>query len=150
LINFGLGSAIGKFTFGWLCDRIKAKYASAISFFLLALGTIILMCIRSTSQMPIIWLYSIVLGLGAGGWLPTMSMLTNIYFGLKSYGAIFGMISLAQGIGGAIGPYFAGYMYDSVNTYRWAFSIFLATFGVAIFAVLLVRHSGRGEGEKVQ
>jgi len=143
LTSFGLGSAIGKFIFGWLCDRIKAKYASAISFFLLALGTIILLCVRSTSQMPIIWLYSIVLGLGAGGWLPTMSMLTNIYFGLKSYGAIFGMISLAQGIGGAIGPYFAGYMYDSIHTYRSAFYIFLTTFGVAILAVLLVRHSGR-------
>jgi MFS family permease len=147
LITFGLGSTIGKFSFGWLCDRIEAKYACAISFFLLALGTIILMCVRSTSQMPILWLYSIVLGLGAGGWLPTMSMLTNTYFGLKSYGAIFGMISLSQAIGGAIGPYFTGYMYDSIHTYRWTFLIFFATFGVAIFAVLLVRHSKRGEGE---
>jgi MFS family permease len=148
LITFGLGSTIGKFGFGWLCDRIEAKYACAISFFVLALGTIILMCVRSTSQMPIIWLYSIVLGLGAGGWLPTMSMLTNTYFDLKSYGVMFGMMSLAQAIGGAIGPYFTGYMYDSLNTYRWTFSIFLATFGVAILAVLLVRHSKRGEREK--
>jgi MFS family permease len=148
LITFGLGSTIGKFGFGWLCDRIDAKYACAISFFILALGTIILMCVRSTSQMPIIWLYSIVLGLGAGGWLPTMSMLTSTYFDLKSYGGMFGMMSLAQAIGGAIGPYFTGYMYDSLNTYRWTFIIFLATFGVAIFAVLLVRHSKIGEREK--
>ncbi len=95
--------------------------------------------------MPLIWLYSIVLGLGAGGWLPPMSMLTNTYFGLKSYGAVFGMISLANGIGGAIGPLFAGYMYDIIHSYRLSFFIFLVSFGVGILAILMVRHSAKYE-----
>ncbi|MFH0837934.1 MAG: MFS transporter, partial [Patescibacteria group bacterium] len=46
MTSYGLGSAVGKFIFGWLCDRIKAKYATGISFSLLAAGTIILMCVR--------------------------------------------------------------------------------------------------------
>jgi MFS family permease len=139
LTGLGLGSAIGKFFFGWLCDQIKATYACALSLVLLAAGTIMLMYIQPTSPLAMVWLYSIVLGLGAGGWLPTMSMLVNINFGLVAYGAIFGMISLAQGIGGALGPFFGGYLYDTMNTYRQAFTIFLVLFGVAIPLVLSVR-----------
>jgi MFS family permease len=139
LTALGLGSAIGKFTFGWLCDLIKAKYACAISIVLLAVGAVILMSVKPASPLAIIWLCAITLGLGAGGWLPTMSVLTNINFGLKSYGAIFGMISLVQGIGGAFGPLFGGYMYDAMNTYRWAFIIFLALYAMALPAILSVR-----------
>jgi len=139
LTALGLGSAIGKFTFGWLCDLIKAKYACAISIVLLAVGAVILMSVKPASPLAIIWLCAITLGLGAGGWLPTMSVLTNINFGLKSYGAIFGMISLVQGIGGAFGPLFGGYMYDAMNTYRWAFIIFLALYAIALPAILSVR-----------
>jgi len=139
LTCIGLGSAIGKFIFGWLCDQIPAKYAYAIGFVLLAVGTIIFMSVKPGSPLAIIWLYAIILGLGAGAWLPTMSMLVNVNFGLTSYGAIFGMISLVQGIGGALGPLFGGYMYDTMNTYQWAFIIFLALYAVAIPAVLLVR-----------
>ena len=139
LTALGLGSAIGKFTFGWLCDRMKAQYACAISIVLLAVGAVILMSVKPTSPLAIIWLCAITLGLGAGGWLPTMSVLTNINFGLKSYGAIFGMISLVQGIGGALGPLFGGYMYDTMDTYRWAFIIFLALYAIALPAILAVR-----------
>jgi len=139
LTGLGLGSAIGKFIFGWLCDRIQAKYACAISFVLLAVSTMILMSMGPTSSVATMWLYAIILGLGAGGWLPTMSMLVNVNFGLTSYGAIFGMISLVQGIGGALGPLFGGYMYDTMSTYQWAFALFLALYAIALPAILLVR-----------
>ncbi len=137
--GLGLGSAIGKFFFGWLCDYIKAKYACVLSFVLLTIGTIILMQIKPESPPAMIWLYAIILGLGAGGWLPTMSILINRNFGLASYGAIFGMVSLAQAIGGAAGPLFGGYMYDTMKTYYWAFIIFVSVYAIAIPAILMVR-----------
>ncbi|MBM3210698.1 MFS transporter [Candidatus Poribacteria bacterium] len=139
LTVIGLGSAIGKFVFGWLCDRIQAKYACAISFVLLEVATIILMCVRSTSPIAILWLYATLQGLGNGGWLPTMSMLININFGLTSYGTIFGVIILFHSIGCAIGPFLAGYMYDTMNTYYWTFVMFLASYAVAIPLVLAIR-----------
>ncbi len=139
LTGVGLGSAIGKFTFGWLCDKINAKYSCAISLVLLAAGTFIFILVKPGSPLSMVWFYSIILGLGAGGWLPTMSMLVSSNFGLASYGAIFGMINLIQATGGAIGPFAAGYMYDVMNTYQWAFIIFLALYAIAIPAVLAVR-----------
>ena len=91
------------------------------------------------SPLAIIWLYAIMMGLGIGSWLPTMSMLTSTSFGLASYGAIFGVVNLAESIGAATGPLMAGYLYDITNTYHWAFTIFLALYAIAIPAILVLR-----------
>lgn len=143
LTGLGLGSAIGKFLFGLLCDRIQAKYAWAISLFLLAGAVVFLLSLKATSSMSVIWLYAICNGLGNGGWLPTMSILVNVNFGLVSYGVIFGMASLADSIGCALGPLMAGYMYDAMQTYRWAFLIFLISDIIALLVILAVRRPKR-------
>ncbi|MFC1914643.1 MFS transporter [Chloroflexota bacterium] len=135
----GLWSAIGKFGFGWLCDKIQAKYANAIGLFFQMLGLIAFINVGPTSSTSIIWLYAVFMGLGIGGWLPTMSMLVSSNFGLVSYGAIFGVITFAQYFGGAAGPFIAGYIYDTTNSYYWAFTIFLASYVVAILATLIMR-----------
>ncbi|MFC1871667.1 MFS transporter, partial [Chloroflexota bacterium] len=77
LTAIGLGSTIGKFIFGWLCDHIQAKYACSISFGLLAIGIFALMNVNLSSPLVLVWLYAFVLGLGGGGWLPTLSMLIS-------------------------------------------------------------------------
>jgi MFS family permease len=139
ITGLGIGSAIGKFLFGWLCDYIKAKYACALSLVLLAIATIMLILIGPEAPVALIWLYAIVLGLGAGGWLPTMSILVNRNFGLVYYGAIFGMISMAQAVGVAAGPLFGGSLFDAMNTYTWAFIIMVSLYLIAIPAILMVR-----------
>lgn len=135
----GLASAIGKFGFGWLCDRIQAKYACAIGLSLQFIGIILLTSVDPASPPALIWLYAIIMGLGIGSWLPTMSMITSTNFGLASYGAIFGAVTLFNNIGAAIGPLTAGFIYDTMNTYQGAFIIFLSLYAVAIPAVLAVR-----------
>ncbi len=135
----GLASAIGKFGFGWLCDRIPAKYACSIGLGFMLTGLIIFMNIKPTSPLAIVWLYAFSTGLGSGSWLPTMSMLISTNFGLVAYGTIFGVVALFQNLGMAVSPLMAGYMYDTMNTYHLAFIIFLVLFGIAILAMLAVR-----------
>jgi MFS family permease len=79
------------------------------------------------------------MGLSLGGWMPTMSMLTSTNFGLSSYGTIFGMLHLFQNIGVAFGPFIAGYMYDTMDTYYMAFILFIALDVVAISTALAIR-----------
>ncbi len=135
----GLGSLVGKFFFGWLCDQISPKYAFSIALVLVLTGITILMNIGPESSLAILWFYAIIMGLGQGGWLPSMSMLTSTNFGLASYGTIFGMLALIQSIGDATGPLMAGYMYDAMNTYHLAFIISIILCVVAIAAILMVR-----------
>ncbi|MCK4580397.1 MAG: MFS transporter, partial [Dehalococcoidia bacterium] len=139
----GLGSAIGKIFFGWLCDRIQPKYACAIGMLVQLAAAILLLSIRPTWPLATIWLYALTLGFSAGSWLPTMSMLVSTSFGLTCYGAIFGTVHFIQNLGTGTGPLIAGYLYDSMNTYHWAFVIFVALYAIAIPAVLLVRHPVR-------
>jgi len=135
----GLGSLAGKFSFGWICDYIQAKYAWCISLVLQLAGTIIIIILQPTSPLTVLWLYAIIMGFGIGGWLPTLSILISTNFGLVSYGAIFGIVAFAQSIGAAAGSLLAGYMFDSMGTYHWAFITFLALYVIAIPTALAIR-----------
>jgi MFS family permease len=132
-------STIGMFFFGWLCDRIPVKFVYVIGLVLMTMGILALINIDADSPVWMIWLYAIVFGLGASSWMSTMSMLTSTTFGLASYGAIFGMLSLFQNIGGSAGSLLAGYLYDTMHTYHWAFIIIMTMIMLAMPIVLAVR-----------
>jgi MFS family permease len=135
----GVASAVGKVTFGWLCDRMQPKHAWAIGLALQAGAALVLLSISGDSSLGLIWMWAALLGLGAGAWLPTLSMLGSTNFGLLAYGAIFGALNLAQSAGAAIGPFFAGLVYDATDTYHWVFVTFALMYAVAIPAILLVK-----------
>jgi MFS family permease len=135
----GMGSTIGKFFFGWLCDRMPAKYVWAIANTLQVAGIVILLNIGPMSSHSVLWAYAILFGLGIGGWLPTMSILTSNNFGILHYGVVFGTINLIHSFGSATGPLFAGYMFDNTGSYQLAFNIFLALYIVTVATTLAIR-----------
>ena len=135
----GVGSAIGKVLFGWMCDRIQPKYAWAIGQALQAGAALVLLNISAESSQMLIWAWAVLLGLGVGAWLPTLSMLGSTNFGLLAYGAIFGALNLAQSTGTATGPFFAGLMFDATGTYYWVFVTFALMYAVGIPTILLVK-----------
>lgn len=135
----GFSSAAGKFLFGWVCDRIPAKYAWTMGQVLILAGITILRGLSPESPPALFLLYPILMGLGTGSWLPTMSILISGNFGLVTYGAVFGSVILMQSIGVAFGPLLAGHLYDTTQTYQWVFVIFMCLYAVSIPAILLVR-----------
>jgi MFS family permease len=134
----GIGSAIGKFGFGWLCDFIPPKYILIIGSILQIVATLILISINSSSTEFLLWVYGILFGLGMGSWLPSLSMTTTYNFGLISYGIIFGIYYMLFNIGGAIGPVVGGYLFDTAGSYNLAFIICLISYGIAIPTMFLV------------
>jgi MFS family permease len=89
----GIASAIGKFAFGWLCDKLSAKYVSAIGLGLQAIGILVLLNMSSATSQTLLWSYALLFGFSLGSWLPTMSMLTSTSFGLRSYGTLTALFS---------------------------------------------------------
>jgi len=59
-------------------------------------------------------------------------------FGLKSHGSILGSTALMGTLGGALGPFFTGFIFDTSTSYTIAFLIcaLMATAGV-LLAILL-------------
>lgn len=141
-----IGSAIGKFGFGFVCNWIKPKYALGIGLLMQTVALLILMTVQASTPVVIIWFYALLLGLGLGSWLPTMSILTSTNFGVAAYGTIYGMISMINQIGGAAGPVAAGAIYDNTGSYHLAFIIFLILFILATACALLIRKPKSMEG----
>lgn len=132
----GLGSATGKFIFGYLCDRINPKYAAAISYALTASSLIIMIQARSMAHL---WLFAVIHGLGHGGWAPNLAMLAVSYFGLKHYGAVLGAMHLLYMTGLAIGPVIAGFAYDQTGSYRLVLIVFAVLCFVSVPLISLIR-----------
>lgn len=135
----GISNSLGKFGFGLISDWIKPKYARAIVVVIQIIAVIIMMNLKSISPVGMVWFYAIVMGLGLGGWLPTMSLLVSGSFGLAAFGTIFGIISMINMFGGSTGPLFAGYVFDTTGKYATAFTTFLILYVLSLVATLLIR-----------
>ena len=132
----GIGSAVGKLIFGYLCDRINPKYAAAISYALTASSLIIMIQARSMTHL---WLFAVIHGLGHGGWAPNLAMLAVSYFGLKHYGAVLGAMHLLYMAGLAIGPMIAGFAYDQTGSYRLVLVVFAVLCFVSVPVIAVIR-----------
>jgi MFS family permease len=132
-------SAIGPIIFGWLSDRIKIKTTSILAVLLFVISIVMLLFIDINSPPWFIWIYAAILGLGIGGWMADMSLLTSSNFGLIAYGTIYGVLNVFHSLGGAVAPIFSGYFYDSTGSYRLAFITMLIMITLGIPLILAIR-----------
>jgi MFS family permease len=132
----GLFSAAGKFTFGYLSDRIDPKYNTAIAYALTASSLIALALARSIHHL---WLYGILVGLGMGGWAPNTAALTANYFGLKQYGSILGTIHLVFMAAEAAGPALVALAFERSATYNSILIILSILCAVAIPLIIIIK-----------
>jgi MFS family permease len=127
---------IGKLTFGFLADRILPRHGLMISLALQILAVVILLFTEGTAMM---WVFVIVFGFGMGGNIALQPLLTTQFFGLASFGAIFGGVAMALSIGTAVGPFLSGLIFDVSGSYRLAFIIFIVGYTIALAALILAR-----------
>jgi cyanate permease len=82
-----------------------------------------------------------VIGLGWGGLFTLYNMLAVSNFGLRSAGKIGGVISLMESLGGGLGIWLTGVLYDRTDSYQQAFLLILGL----VFAGLLLGTQIRSE-----
>jgi len=135
-------SIVGRLAMGTISDKIGAKRSLFIC--LLLQGMAILGFIRATG-VGIFYVVAVIFGFGYGGWVPQFPKLTGESFGLSHMGEIFGILLLAPGIGGAIGPILAGYIFDITGEYFVAWLLgAIATFIAAACVLRLPKASPSG------
>ncbi len=134
----GVTSALSRFFFGWLCDRIRdAKYAAAGGFLFMTAGMFLLL--KATS-VPILFIYAVLFGFGYGSMAPTMPYLLADRFGRHILGAAYGMLTFfVVGIGGSLGPIITGYVYDLSGTYTSAWLFNLTILLIVTFLILALK-----------
>lgn len=129
-------SSLGKIIFGFLADRIAARYVLTLGFSMSVVGTVLLL---TTGSVPQAFLAGGMLGLASAAPTVIQPLLIGSYFGMRSMATILGFMMAIATFGTAVGPIVAGYIYDMSKSYQWAFTAFLVAFIMGITLVLIAR-----------
>jgi MFS family permease len=84
------------------------------------------------------FLLALLIGITQGGVGTSQSPVVASLFGLRSHGLILGSIGLGSTMGSALGPLFAGYIFDFTASYHWAlFTCAIVSLLALTFACLI-------------
>jgi MFS family permease len=129
-------SIIGRFGFGWLGDIFDKRYVMAWTFFLFGMGTL------AFSYIHLKWLifpFVLLFPPAYGGGISVRGAMVREYFGRAHYGTVIGIIFGMAAMGGVIGPFVAGWIFDTVGSYQSAWLAFAGTTGIAIILLLRLK-----------
>jgi MFS family permease len=119
----GLLSIVGRITFGFAADRIGRATSATISYGCTAAGTLCLLTLEISPHAVALYAYALLFGLGFGARGPIITAIASQLFPGRRFGAIYGFLSVGNGIGGGVAPWFGGFVYDVTGSYRLAFLI---------------------------
>jgi MFS family permease len=120
LATIGGVSISGRFLMGGAADKIGEKTALFICLLFLLTA---LVWLQAVKVLWMFYLFAIIYGFAHGGFFSLVSPLIAKLFGTKSHGLLFGIVIFCSTIGGAIGPFMAGYIFDITLSYKIVFLI---------------------------
>jgi MFS family permease len=131
---FGIFVGVGEGC-GFISDRIGREKTITLAA-ILSIGALIsLLLVKDTSQPVLLFLYATCFGFGAGLYSPTIfAGMADIFHG-RHFGGIMALLLTGMGVGGAIGPWLGGYIYDISGSYSSGFILCIACFGLSSVAV---------------
>ncbi|HEX2924316.1 MAG TPA: MFS transporter, partial [Chloroflexota bacterium] len=119
----GLASIPSKIMWGIVCDRLGRERAFTLGTVALLVGIALLVLARVVPSPAILLLYVAVFAMGYAATPPILSTATADVFGGRSFGAIYGLVCIGQGVGSAFGAWVAGYIFDVSGSYAAAFVV---------------------------
>lgn len=117
----GLLSIVGRVSFGFAADRFGGALVATISYGCTAGGVLALLALESDGRAGWLVAYALLFGLGFGARGPIITAMASDLFGGRRFGVIYGALSVGNGLGGAIGPWFGGVIHDVLGSYRVVF-----------------------------
>ena len=142
LFTMGL---IGKFLIGYLADKLERRVVFLSNISIMLVGAL---CLASM-QEALLWPFILIFGLGWGG-LYTMLQLTCMdSFGTRAGGKILGTITTLDAIGGGLGIWITGVLYDRTKSYESAFILIAGLVFLALLAALALENPQAATKEPV-
>lgn len=136
--GIGMITIAGKLICGALVDHMPGKYIAAV---VIALPVITCGALLTPSNDPVARLIPMAaFGLSVGGLIHMLPYLTTRYFGLKSFGTIFGFIGSIIAIAVGLGPYLSAKVFDITKGYDL---VMIGGIVVSVAGALLLLSLGR-------
>ena len=116
-------------------DRLGNKPALIISFVLVTLALFWLLAAREAWML---FIFAVVFGFAFGGIVALESPVVAELFGLRAHGTLFGIVVAAFTLGGGIGAFLTGKVFDITGDYSLAFiaSAILSLIGLILVLLL--------------
>jgi MFS family permease len=113
----GLASVVGKTGWGALSDRFGREPAYTVAF-VCVLASIGVLVAAGRGPNPFLpYVYAALIGLGYAATAPLTPAVASDLFGGPRFARIFGVLHAATSIGGAIGAWAAGVIFDVTGSY---------------------------------
>lgn len=132
---FGLSTLAGRLISGYLIDRIFAPYIA--TFFWLAPTAGFALLTSGTGVLPAAGV--VLIGLGLGTEVDLVAFMISRYLGLRAFGTLYGIFFMMFSLGGAVGRFLGGYLFDLAGSYNPAL---IGAAGFLVLAVILVNQLG--------
>ncbi|GAB4350507.1 MAG: MFS transporter [Candidatus Abyssubacteria bacterium] len=123
---------VGTFLFGAAADRIKIRTMMILCYG--GTGLAMLLLLRNPS-VAMLFTFAIMFGLPGGGRNALWPLALGESFGVDNLGSILGWLNIPFTLGNAIGPYLAGYIFDSAGSYRLFFQLAI---GISLLSALFI------------
>ncbi|GAG35386.1 unnamed protein product, partial [marine sediment metagenome] len=130
LAFYGIAMCVGQLS-GMISDRIGREKAVILASVLAVSGLACLISVKDTSSPWLLYAYAVCFGYGAGLFGATVFAGAADLFHGKHYGTIAGLLLAGMGLGGAIGPWLGGYLYDTSGSYDTAFTVCMVCIALA-------------------
>ena len=127
-----LVAALGSVVWGWVLEKMQARWAYSMVFVILGISTLYLLTVDGTAGALVA---AGLIGSVSAGSNVIISILYADYYGRNSLGRIRGVSETGVLIGQAVGPLLAGILFDSHGSYSFVFVLFG---GLALACSLLV------------
>jgi MFS family permease len=132
----GLAVIAGRLTVGAFVDHIHGPYVAIVYLMFPVIGCLVMAGAAITPGVAIFGV--LMIGLAAGAEVDLIAFLTSKYFGLKSYGELYGWQLVVFALGAGFGPLLSGWARDTWGSYEVSLYAGAAAFslGAALIGTL--------------
>lgn len=119
----GVASVAGKAGWGTLSDRVGREPTYTLAFGCVVLSVGFLALAGAFPGTPLPYVYAVLIGLGYAVTAPLTPAIASDLFGGPQFPRIFGMLHFTNSLGGALGAWIAGAIFDATGGYAFALPI---------------------------
>jgi MFS family permease len=116
----GLAAFFGRMLTGSLLDRFDARFIGAAAFAMPGLACCVLIAAGDGMPLAVAALVALMFGLSSGAEFEVASYLSSRVFGLRNFGALFGIMVGIIGLASGVGPSLASLSFDRTGSYDLA------------------------------
>ena len=121
LAMIGLFNIVGSLAMGWAVGRWRMKSLLALLYATRGLAVLIFLLAPKTTTVML--LFAAVMGVTFLSTVPPTAGLVAKMFGLPNMAMLFGIVMLAHQVGGFLGAYLGGAIFQATGSYDWVWYI---------------------------